>query len=86
MMLTGRRPQHKPEVHPGSECRRGEAIESGKNVMRGTVTDWILRMCQAVRTYGPPRVALDRTVPESTAALSARKRRSDTEYFPSLGW
>jgi len=36
------------------------AIESGKQVMHGTVTDRVLRMYEAVRAYGPPRVALDR--------------------------
>jgi hypothetical protein len=62
------------------------AIESGTTVLHGTATDWILRMYQAMRTYGPPRVALDRTVPKSTAGRSAKKRRSHLEYFPSLGW
>ncbi len=38
------------------------AIESGKLVMHGTVTDRALRMYEAIRAYGPPRVTLDRAV------------------------
>ncbi len=36
------------------------AIESGKTVMHGTVSDRVLRMYEAIRAYGPPRVSLDR--------------------------
>ena len=39
-----------------------EAIESGQKVMHGTVTDRVLRMYEAIRGYGPPRVTLDRAV------------------------
>lgn len=39
-----------------------EAIESGKKVLHGTVTDRVLRMYEAIRGYGPPRVTLDRAV------------------------
>ena len=39
-----------------------QAIESGSNVMHGTVTDRVLRMYEAIRGYGPPRVTLDRAV------------------------
>ena len=38
------------------------AIESGKKVVHGTATDRVLRMYDAIRAYGPPRVALDRAV------------------------
>src|SRR5215471_3649148 len=38
------------------------AIEGGKQVMHGTVTDRVLRMYEAIRAYGPPRVTLDRAV------------------------
>ena len=38
------------------------AIESGKKVVHGTVTDRVLRMYEAIRAYGPPRVTLDRAV------------------------
>ncbi len=39
-----------------------QAIEGGKKVMHGTVTDRVLRMYEAIRGYGPPRVTLDRAV------------------------
>src|SRR5512137_2082846 len=39
-----------------------QAIVEGKKVMHGTVTDRVLRIFEAVRTYGPPRVALERAV------------------------
>jgi pyruvate formate-lyase/glycerol dehydratase family glycyl radical enzyme len=39
-----------------------EAIQSGKKVLHGTVTDRVLRMYEAVRAYGPPRVTLDRAI------------------------
>ena len=39
-----------------------QAIESGKKVVHGTVTDRVLRMYEAIRAYGPPRVTLDRAV------------------------
>ena len=35
------------------------AIESGKKVLHRTVTDRVLRIFEAIRTYGPPRVALE---------------------------
>ena len=38
------------------------AIESGNKVLHGTVTDRVLRMYEAIRAYGPPRVTLDRAV------------------------
>src|SRR5512136_1699352 len=38
------------------------AIESGKKIMHGTVTDRVLRMFDAIRSYGPPRVALERAI------------------------
>lgn len=36
------------------------AIESGKAALHGNVTDRVLRMYEAIRAYGPPRVTLDR--------------------------
>ena len=38
------------------------AIESGRATLHGSVTDRVLRMYEAVRSYGPPRVTLDRAV------------------------
>lgn len=38
------------------------AIEDGKKVLHGAVTDRVLRMYEAIRSYGPPRVTLDRAV------------------------
>src|SRR5512147_272160 len=39
-----------------------QAIVDGKKVMHGTATDRVLRMFEAIRTFGPPRVALERAV------------------------
>ena len=39
-----------------------QAILEGKKVLHGTVTDRVLRMFEAIRTSGPPRVALERAV------------------------
>src|SRR5512136_697920 len=39
-----------------------QAIVDGKKVLHGTVTDRVLRMFDAIRSYGPPRVALERAV------------------------
>src|SRR5512136_2953085 len=39
-----------------------QAIESGKKVVHGTVTDRVLRILEAIRSYGPPRVALERAI------------------------
>ena len=38
------------------------AIENGSKVIHGTATDRVLRIYDAIRAYGPPRVALDRAV------------------------
>src|SRR5512147_3104775 len=38
------------------------AIADGKKVLHGTVTDRVLRMFEAIRSSGPPRVALERAV------------------------
>ncbi len=38
------------------------AIESGKKVLHGTVSDRVLRMFEAIRSYGPPRLTLERAV------------------------
>src|SRR5512135_3069717 len=39
-----------------------QAIVEGKRVLHGTATDRVLRMFEAIRTFGPPRVALERAV------------------------
>ena len=39
-----------------------EAIESGKQTLHGGVTDRVVRLFEAIRSYGPPRVTLDRAV------------------------
>src|SRR5512137_222172 len=39
-----------------------DAIESGRRVGHDTVTDRVLRMYEAIRSYGPPQVTLDRAV------------------------
>ena len=39
-----------------------QAIESGKTVVHGTVTDRVLRLYKAVREYGPPRASVERAV------------------------
>jgi pyruvate formate-lyase/glycerol dehydratase family glycyl radical enzyme len=39
-----------------------EAIQTGKKVVHGTVADRILRMYEAIRAYGPPRVTLGRAI------------------------
>ncbi|HMA08202.1 MAG TPA: pyruvate formate lyase family protein, partial [Ramlibacter sp.] len=38
------------------------AIESGKTVTHGTVTDRVMRLYEAVRAYGQPRASVDRAV------------------------
>src|SRR5512135_1956093 len=39
-----------------------QAIVDGKKILHGTVTDRVLRIFEAIRSYGPPRVALERAV------------------------
>ena len=39
-----------------------QAILDGKKVTHGTATDRVIRMLDAIRSYGPPRVALERAV------------------------
>ena len=39
-----------------------QAIESGKTVTHGTVTDRVMRLYDAVRAYGQPRASIDRAV------------------------
>lgn len=39
-----------------------QAIQQGSKVVVGKATDRVLRMFDAIRAYGPPRVALDRAV------------------------
>src|SRR5512138_722634 len=38
------------------------AIASGRKVLHGTATDRVLRLFETIRSYGPPRVALERAV------------------------
>jgi pyruvate formate-lyase/glycerol dehydratase family glycyl radical enzyme len=38
------------------------AIESGKKTMHGAVTERVLRIYEAIRSYGPPQLTLDRAV------------------------
>ncbi len=39
-----------------------QAIAAGRTTINGTVTDRVLRLYEAIRDYGPPRVSLDRAV------------------------
>src|SRR5512144_2509501 len=39
-----------------------QAIQAGKKVLHGTASDRVLRMFEAIRTSGAPRVALERAV------------------------
>lgn len=39
-----------------------QSIEKGSKVLHGRVTNRELRMYEAIWTYGPPRVALERAV------------------------
>ena len=39
-----------------------EAIQNGSKVIHGTATDRVLRLFEMIRSYGPPRVTLDRAV------------------------
>lgn len=39
-----------------------QAIVEGKKVLHGTATDRVLRLFDAIRSYGPPRVALERAI------------------------
>src|SRR5512136_2360413 len=39
-----------------------QAIVDGKRVLHGTATERVLRMFDAIRSYGPPRVALERAI------------------------
>src|SRR5512137_2618597 len=50
------------EVIAPALSRQEAAIASGKKVLHGTVTDRVLRMFEAIRSYGPPRVALERAI------------------------
>lgn len=38
------------------------AIADGKKLLHGTATDRVIRMFDAIRSYGPPRVALERAI------------------------
>jgi formate C-acetyltransferase len=50
------------ETTPAALSAQEAAIESGKKVLHGTATDRVLRLFEAIRTAGPPRVALERAV------------------------
>src|SRR5512141_1964672 len=50
------------ETTPAALSAQDAAIESGKKVLHGPATDRGLRMFEAIRTAGPPRVALERAV------------------------
>src|SRR5512147_2435105 len=50
------------ETTPEALSAQEAAIQSGKKVLHGTATDRVLRMFEAIRTAGPPRVALERAV------------------------
>ena len=39
-----------------------QAIESGKTVVHGAATDRVLRLLEAIRAYGQPRIALERAI------------------------
>lgn len=39
-----------------------QAIHEGKKVLHGTATGRVIRMFEVMRAYGPPRVALERSV------------------------
>src|SRR5512141_3395426 len=47
---------------PPALSAQEQAIVDGKKVLHGTVTDRVLRMFEAIRSFGPPRVALERAV------------------------
>ncbi len=49
------------DVSPALSAQE-QAIVDGKKVLHGTATDRVLRMFDAVRSYGPPRVALERAI------------------------
>lgn len=48
--------EQKPTVFSAQE----EAMVRGRKVVHGSVTDRVARMLDAIRAYGPPRVALER--------------------------
>ncbi|MCL4181411.1 MAG: glycyl radical protein, partial [Verrucomicrobia bacterium] len=56
------RPTPGTTTTPPALSAQEAAIESGKKVLHGTVTDRVLRMFEAIRASGPPRVALERAV------------------------
>jgi hypothetical protein len=51
-----------PLLEKGGIETQEQAIESGKKVLHGAVTDRVLRMFEAIRACGSPRVSLDRPV------------------------
>jgi len=52
-----------------------QAIESGKKVIHGTVTERVLRLYEAIRAYGSPRVSLDRAVAFTESRLCSRETK-----------
>lgn len=65
--ITTQQPAAPRQTSASAETRtvlsaQERAIESEKSVLHGTVTDRVLKMYEAIRAYGPPRVSLDRAV------------------------
>ena len=60
-----------------------QAIHAGKKVVHGTATDRIPRMFEAMRAYGPPRVALERAV-LFTESFKETKAASSKDPFSVL--
>jgi len=47
---------------PNSLSAQEQAIQNGAKVVHGTASDRVLRLFDAIRSYGPPRVSLERAV------------------------
>ena len=61
------------------------AIEGGKQVMHGTVTDQVLQMYEAIRANGPPRVSLDRAMLFTASFKDTEGHRIAWEAEPQQG-
>jgi len=61
------------------------AIEGGKQVMHGTVTDRVLQIYEAIRAYGPPRVSLDRAMLFTASFKDTEGHRIAWEAEPQQG-
>jgi formate C-acetyltransferase len=62
------------------------AIEGGKKVMHGTVTDRVLRLYEAIRAYGPPRVSLDRAVQFTESFQETEGQPMVLRWAKALKW